>query len=287
MHAQFTAAVRPLSLRLQQQQPRRQQAKQGWNLFGRAAAPAVQPASIAAAAAGGAELVCIEFTRDRRRVYRQQPGAGSSADGSAAPESAAGARATAGKRRGKGKEQRSRGADGSRRRSTAGGWEITDDAVRGRQRLGDLVSDYLLPQGYPHSVGPGEASCCRALPVPLPGPSRAAGGPPFQFAYFFLARRIHQLHVLEGRAVLLWRCAVRCALRPLCPSSTSSTCLLACLIGVAGARAAGGERRGRCPCWDPAQRPASCSALPPACCRHDERRRHNEPAVLPQPRPAG
>lgn len=128
-------------------------------------APAVAAAAAAAAGLGGAaasqqqqpeqqlqrgwqqQLVCTEYTRDRRRVYRRQPG---TADVAAADDASAAA-TTSGRSR---KQRRRREADGSSSRSTAGGWEITDDAVGGKQRWGDLVSDYLLPQGYPESVGP-------------------------------------------------------------------------------------------------------------------------------------
>ncbi len=147
-HLPASARLPPLPQPTQQQQ-----AKQGWGLFGGSPVAAAPPASIAAAAtaaAGGPELVCIEFTRDRRRVYRRQPGAAADGSPDSRPHEPAG-----GKARRRGKDVRSRGKDGSRKRSTEGGWEITDDAVRGRQRLGDLVSDYLLPQGYPHSVCPG------------------------------------------------------------------------------------------------------------------------------------
>ena len=141
-----------------QQPSAEEQARPGWplGLFGSragkggAAGPAAAPAR--AAAASGPGVVCTEYTRDRRRVYRHQPAAGSASDDAAA---AAARQQQQQQQQQRGGKQRRRGADGSRSRSTAGGWEITDDAVRGQQRLGDLVSDYLLPQARPCLFGSG------------------------------------------------------------------------------------------------------------------------------------
>ena len=95
----------------------------GW---GRGAKAVVtQAAASAPAAAGEAAgeegVVCIEFTKGKRRVYRSS--------------------------------RAHRGAQQAQQ-ATEPGFSITDDAVTHSTRARDLVSDYLLPQGYPHSVAP-------------------------------------------------------------------------------------------------------------------------------------
>lgn len=105
---------------------------------GSASSPAASPASPAATVAAAADdkrrdstVVVVEYTKGKRRVYRLRAAAaaaeaGEAADGEATPPSGA----------------------------TLAGFDILDDAVRGRQRVTDVLADYLLPQGYPASVAP-------------------------------------------------------------------------------------------------------------------------------------
>lgn len=63
-------------------------------------------------------IVCVEFTRGKRRVYRRRTD--ESTAGGAGPAS----------------------------------FEITDDRVTHRHRVSDALASYLLPQGFPDSVAP-------------------------------------------------------------------------------------------------------------------------------------
>jgi len=47
-------------------------------------------------------------------------------------------------------QQSHNGATGA----AGGGFSVQDDAVTNSHRLGNVVADYLLPQGYPDSVAP-------------------------------------------------------------------------------------------------------------------------------------
>ena len=79
---------------------------------------AARPPPPPPAADDGPGVVCLEFTRGERRVYRQRPG-------------------------------REGGPP-----SPTDGFAVADDPVTHRRRLHDTLSSYLLPQGYPASVAP-------------------------------------------------------------------------------------------------------------------------------------
>jgi hypothetical protein len=96
-----------------------------------AGAPPTPAATIAAAADATRRdpgLVVVEYTRGKRRLYRR---AAAPAHDAESPQTSGAAAAAA-----------------------AGGFEVVDDAVRGRQRVRDALADYLLPQGFPASVAP-------------------------------------------------------------------------------------------------------------------------------------
>jgi hypothetical protein len=122
-------------------QQQHQQQWGGWNLFGggkqEASAEAVAEAH--PAAPGDAEILCFEYTKGKRRLYR--PAASSSSGDAAAP---------------------SKGSSSSSSSGSDGGFAIADDAVRHRQRVRDLLADYLLPQGFPESVAPEYSDYMRA-----------------------------------------------------------------------------------------------------------------------------
>jgi len=71
-------------------------------------------------ATGDPDIVCIEFTRGKRRVYRKAPS-------SLVPSSGG---------------------------TLDNIFFVHDDAVTSGHHLGNIVADYLLPQGYPNTVAP-------------------------------------------------------------------------------------------------------------------------------------
>jgi hypothetical protein len=120
------------------QQQQQQQQWGGWNLFGGGKGEAA--AAVAEAhppVPGDAEILCFEYTKGKRRLYSP-----------AAPSSAPSADAAL--------------STGSSSSSSDGGFAIADDAVQHRQRVRDLLADYLLPQGFPESVAPEYSDYMRA-----------------------------------------------------------------------------------------------------------------------------
>ena len=147
------------------QQPRRQQ---GWGVpFGLVSAAAASPTPIAAGQEEEEEeLVCIEYTKGKRRVYRRRRApapatksdkgsAHSSGVAAARPRGKSGPRVAATAAASQPSPlQAAVAAAGAVVAEAAAGFSVRDDAVRHRQRLRDGFADYLLPQGYPGSVAP-------------------------------------------------------------------------------------------------------------------------------------
>ena len=78
------------------------------------------------------DVLCIEFTRGKRRVYRSF----SSLDSH------------------EGKNDASFRRDQKTRNKDYEGFRMVDDVVLGHNRVHDILGNYLLPQGYPDSVAP-------------------------------------------------------------------------------------------------------------------------------------